>query len=899
MTILMIFSRFHRLYCRGLQHELTPVSGIMTPVPLSSILERWERDQTVRDNISAWQKYPAQTPVTVPLPDDLLPRLTRAMVESGYTGLYQHQRDAWEAIKSGKSVVICTGTASGKSLCYHLPVLDRLLRDPNARALYLFPTKALAQDQLTGVSRLINTTQTQFVRDEVKLPSLPVMIYDGDTPTSQRAAIRKNARILISNPDMLHTGILPHHTLWAEFFQNLQYVVLDEAHTYRGVFGSHVANVIRRLKRIAKFYGSLPGFILTSATIANPVEMASKLVEEKVMLINRDTSARGPRNFILYNPPIIHRELGLRRSALQECLRLSDDLLSHNVQTVIFTRSRRSVELLLTYLRQAQSAAPQIPSQPLSSSRGRQTDIRGYRSGYLPSQRREIEAGLRSGSVRTVVATNALELGIDIGGLEAAILVGYPGTIAATLQQAGRAGRREQVSLAILVAASDPLDQFLARQPEYLFSQSPEQALLDPDNLVILLKHLRCATFELPFQAGEGFGNLDPNLLQEMLDYLHSEGVLHRTADRYYWMADQYPAQSISLRTASAVQVALQALDDHNKTIGYVDLESACWLVHPGAIYLHEAQAYLVELLDLENHVAYLSPAELDYYTEPRLDTTVELLEVKAETLVRGGKKSMGDLRVIQHVTGYKKVRWYTQETLGVEPLDLPPSELISTGYWVSINQESVDRLRQANLWINDPNQYGANWQRQSELARLRDLYHCQACGIPEQGRAHDVHHKIPLRAFRTPEGGIRYEEANHLDNLITLCPACHRRAEAVVRIRSGLAGFAYVLVHLAPVFLMCDPRDLGVHADSRSPLAEGMPCVVLYERIPAGVGFSGRLYEIHDTLLNHCFQLVRDCPCEDGCPSCVGPAGESGVGGKVETLALLECLTTVASDVA
>lgn len=870
----------------------------MTLVPLSSILERWERDQTIRENITSWQKHPAQTPIVVPLPDDLHPRLSRALDDNGYAGLYQHQRDAWEAIRSGRSVVICTGTASGKSLCYHLPVLDRLLRDPNVRALYLFPTKALAQDQLAGVSRLIQATQAHFVGDEVKLPSLPVMIYDGDTPTSQRAAIRKNARILISNPDMLHTGILPHHTLWAEFFRNLQYVVLDEAHTYRGVFGSHVANVIRRLKRIAQFYGSHPSFVLTSATIANPVEMASKLVEEQVILINRDTSARGPRNFILYNPPIIHRELGLRRSALQECLRLSEDLLSHNVQMVIFTRSRRSVELLLTYLRQAQAAAPSISSQDHTGSKGRQTDIRGYRSGYLPTQRREIEAGLRSGSVRVVVATNALELGIDIGSLEVAILVGYPGTIAATLQQAGRAGRREQVSLAILVAAADPLDQFLAHHPEYFFSQSPEQALLDPDNLVILLKHLRCAAFELPFQVGEGFGSLDSNLLQEMLDYLQSEGVLHRTAERYYWMADQYPAQSISLRTASATQVALQALDDHHTTIGSVDLESACWLVHPGAVYLHEAQAYLVESLDPENHVAYLTPAELDYYTEPRLDTTVELLELKAEAPVRGGKKSMGDIRVIQQVTGYKKIRWYTQETLGIEPLDLPPAELISAGYWVSISEKSVDHLRLVNLWSNDPNQYGANWQRQSELARQRDLYRCQVCGILEEGRAHDVHHKIPLRAFRTPEGVIRYEDANHLDNLITLCPACHRRAEAVVRIRSGLAGFAYVLSHLAPFFLMCDPRDLGVHADPRSPLAEGLPCVVLYESIPAGVGFSGRLYEIHDTLLDHCFQLVRDCSCEDGCPSCVGPAGESGVGGKAETLALLECLTTTELDV-
>ncbi len=860
-------------------------------MPISTLIERWKQEPTIWENIVFWQKTSAQAPLLTALPPELHPDLFGALCKSGYSNLFQHQSEAWGAVQSGKSVIITTGPASGKSLCYHLPVLDRLLREPLARALYLFPTKALAQDQFAALNRFIQVIHREQSANLSAAPSIPVAVYDGDTPAGARPAIRKNARILLTNPDMVHTAILPHHTLWLDFFRNLQFIILDEAHVYRGVFGSHVANVIRRLKRVARYYGSHPVFILTSATIANPIELASKLTEEPVALISLDGSAHGQRNFILYNPPIVHRELGLRRSALQESLRLAEDLLADDIQTILFSRSRRSVELLLTYLRE---------TQPIDSTRlrgghpnNRDDRIRGYRSGYLPAQRRAIESGLRNGEVRAVVATNALELGIDIGGMDAAILVGYPGTIAATLQQAGRAGRREHPSLAILVASSDPLDQFLARHPEYLFNQSPEQALIDSNNMVILLNHLRCAAFELPLQAGERFGNADADQLQEMLDFLQAEGILHHSEDRYYWMADQYPAQTVSLRTATAAQVVLQVIDDHPASIGFVDRESACWLVHPGAIYLHEARPYLVEELDLNQLVAYLAPTELDYYTEPRLESTVELLEMKAQAPIPGGMKLLGEIKITARVIGFKKVRWFTQENLGMETLDLPPSELITSGYWLALNPETMERLRQANLWNSDPNTYGANWQRQSELARQRDQYRCQVCGVVEQSRAHDVHHKVPLRAFRNPDGGIRFEEANRLDNLITLCPNCHRRAEAVVRIRTGLAGLAYVVSRIAPLFLMCDPHDLGVHYDPRSPLTDGSPCVVLYDRIPAGVGFSDRLYDLHELLLNNCYELVRDCPCDNGCPSCVGPAGEAGVGGKAETLALLSCLVT------
>jgi len=526
---------------------------------------------------------------------------------------------------------------------------------------------------------------------------------------------------------------------------------------------------------------------------------------------------------------------------------------------------------------------------------GKENVIRGYRSGYLPELRRKIEAGLRMNDVKVVVSTNALELGIDLGEMEAALLVGYPGTIASTLQQAGRAGRHKDASVSVLIASSDPLDQFLAHHPEYLLAKSPEQALIDPNNLLILLNHIRCAAFELPFQVGEGFGNVDAIQVEEVLDFLISENILHKSRDRYFWMADQYPSQNISLRSASAENVLLQVRDDEQiTTLGHVDQGSAHWIVHPGAIYLHEAQNYRVDELDLENHVAFLTPVQLDYYTEPRLETTVELLEEHAHTETRGGTKAYGEVKVTTQVIGFHKIRWYTQERLGVEELNLPPVDLITTAYWIAVSEETVTKLREANLWTNDTNKYGPEWKRISEVIRARDYYLCQNCGVAEGGRAHDVHHKIPLRAFRDENGNIMLERANHPENLITLCQPCHRLAETSVRIRSGLAGLSYVISHLAPLYLMCDPRDIGVHTDPRSDLTERLPCLMLYECAPAGIGFSHRLYEIHDELINQAHTLVGECSCEDGCPSCVGPSGEAGAGGKAESLALLRALSFV-----
>jgi len=885
---------------------------------LSALLSAWQTDPNIASNIAAWRTFPARPAQFVPFPDDLNSALVDAVRACGIGALYTHQAAVWQRAQAGQHPVVVTGTASGKTLCYNLPVLDRLLRDPQAHALYLFPTKALAQDQKDALRQLIVVLQENAppfnspgMRGESPVGArgaIRIATYDGDTPAEARPAIRAMARLVISNPDMLHTGVLPHHTLWADFFRHLQFVVIDEMHAYRGVFGSHVANVLRRLKRIARFYGSSPQFILTSATIANPVELAERLIEEPVVLVDDDGAARGARHFLIYNPPVVNRDLGLRRSALLESVRLSGDLLQHDVQTIVFARARRAVELILSYLRRS------IPSSASGGGAGGEGQVRGYRSGYLPRQRREIERGLREGRVRAVVATSALELGIDIGGVGAAVLAGYPGTIAGTWQQAGRAGRKTEASLAALVTSASPLDQFLARHPDYFFDRSPEQALINPDNLLILLRHLRCAAFELPFRAGESFGRVEEARVAEFLQFLQEAGVLHQSGDRYFWMADQYPAESVSLRSASPETVLLQARDDDEwTTIGQVDHASAHWMVHPGAVYLHEGQAYLVEELELTQHIARLQAAEVDYYTQPCRETTVRLLEKLDEVEARGGTKAHGEIAVTSQVIGFRKVKWFTQEQLGVGEVSLPPTELQTTGYWLALTEETVVRMHEQGVWTSDPNDYGPNWPAQRDRARARDGYRCQNCSVPEQGgalsplslgpvlvvqdkcqrtrgsskgRAHDVHHKIPFRAFAS------YRQANQLPNLVTLCPRCHHRAELTVRMRSGLAGLSFALGHLAPLFLMCDARDVGVHSDPKSPLADGQPAIVIYDQVPAGIGFSERLFELHDELMARAYELVSACECAEGCPSCVGPAGEGGLGGKRDTLAILEALS-------
>lgn len=851
----------------------------------STLIRRWQTEPLTAPNIAAWSILPARLADFCELPSDLPRQVAAALRERGIHSLYSHQAEAWAAARRGENLVIATGTASGKTLCYNLPVLAALAEHPAARALYLFPTKALAQDQLSVLGQ-------QF--------SGSAAIYDGDTPQAARPQVRKNARIVLSNPDMLHTGILPHHASWADFFRNLRYVVIDELHAYRGVFGSHVANVLRRLKRVAAFYGAQPQFILTSATIANPAELAEKLIEEPVTLIDRDGSARGERHFILYNPPVIDESLGLRKSASHEAVRLANDLLETGTQAVVFARSRRSVEILLSYLEQGakqgdrkterqENKENRITGKPANESSSFSVSgstIRGYRSGYLPSQRREIEQGLRDGSVNLVVATNALELGMDIGGLGAVLMVGYPGSIASVRQQAGRAGRGDAPAAAMLIATANPLDQFLAHHPEYLLERSPEQGLVNPDHLLILLNHIRCALFELPFGAGEGFGRVPPELVAEYLGVL-SEA--HQSGEKTYWLADFYPAAGVSLRSASPNHVLLQAQEgERGRTIGEVDIESAPWMVHPRAVYLHEGQQYFVQDLNLTEGRAALIPVALDYFTEPLRETTLQVLSVAAQS----GQKAWGEVQVTTRVTGFRKRSWVGNENLGEEPLDLPPTELQTTAYWLSISDEIIQSLSRDGLWTNSPNDYGPQWPKIREQVRARDGFRCQMCGRAETGRQHDVHHKIPFRMFRDEAGKIQREQANRFDNLVTLCPACHRKAETNVRVRSGLAGLGYALANLAPLFLMCDSSDLGLHIEPVENPVFGRPSVALYDQIPAGIGFSQKLFEMHAELLQRALELVSGCSCEEGCPSCVGPAGENGMGGKMETMAVLKELS-------
>ncbi|TRO58086.1 DUF1998 domain-containing protein, partial [Candidatus Bathyarchaeota archaeon] len=552
------------------------------------------------------------------------------------------------------------------------------------------------------------------------------------------------------------------------------------------------------------------------------------------------------------------------------------------IQTIIFCRSRRTVELILSYLR-----------EKISSTKDRAEKlIRGYRSGYLPEQRRQIEEGIRNGNIRIVTATNALELGIDVGGMGAVILVGYPGTIAATRQQVGRAGRGAQESLAILIATPDPIDQFFANNPQYLLDRPSEEALINPDNTLIMLSHIQSAAFELPFSVHEGFGDLDTEVVHEYLDFCSTQGLLHKSGEKYYWMADYYPAQSISIRTTSAENIELVLYNDqesngkHNRMVGRIDRISAYWMVHPHAIYLHEGETYFVEDLDFESNQALLRPFASDYYTLPQKRTEIKLINKHLEEKTTGALKEIGEIIVTEQVTGYRKIRWYTHENIGSGELDLPPTHLNTTAYWFSLDEDTVTQMRERGIWGSDQINYGPNWNQQRDRVRERDNFRCQICGSPESSRAHDVHHKIPFRQFTS------YQQANKLDNLVTLCPSCHKRLEASVRIRSGLSGLTFILSHLSTIFLMCDPRDIGVHSDPQSNLANGKPTVVIYDQVPDGIGFSQRLFELHTEIIDRAYKLVRSCQCKGGCPSCVGPGGELGRGGKYEVIEILEILS-------
>jgi DEAD/DEAH box helicase domain-containing protein len=769
---------------------------------IEQILDRLQRDKQFMASVTHWKVLPAQDAVYAEFPNSVNPELVRALQEHGIKKLYSHQAQAIQEILSGKNTVIVTPTASGKTLCYNLPVLNSVMETGEARALYLFPTKALSQDQVNELQNVVDLLRGRTSFD------IKTYTFDGDTPVSVRKTIKSSGHIVVTNPDMLHTGILPHHTQWIKLFENLRYIVIDEIHQYRGVFGGHLANVLRRLKRICQFYNSHPVFICCSATIANPRELAENLTGEPMVIIDQNGAPRGEKHFILYNPPVVNRELGIRRSYLKESERIAAQFVGNLLQTVVFARSRMNVEILLTYLREGMKRYKKSASL-----------IRGYRGGYLPLERREIEKGLREGSVIGVVSTNALELGIDIGQLQVAVLAGYPGTISSTLQQAGRAGRRLDTSVAILVSSSSPLDQYIVNNPQYFLETSPEAGIIDPNNLVILLSHIKCAAFELPFETNEQFGagfsskdGLDST--QEILEYLEESQVLHRSGDRWHWMAETYPAESISLRSAAEENVVIiDTTLPKERVIGEIDLFAAPLMVHDEAIYLHEGRQFHVDKLDWNRRKAFVHEVHVDHYTDAQLKSDLKVLDVFEEKVRGSDLLGYGEVSVTSVATMYKKIKFGTHENLGWGKIHLPELELHTAAFWYSLPAEN------------------------------------------------------------------------------SIEPALTQN-----ELSEGLKGVANLFSNILPVFLMGDRRDFSALPMVKSPFSE-RPTIYLWEHFPGGIGFSKKLFLIFDQILVAAKEMLSNCKCLYGCPSCVGPALEIGEKGKEATLKILNYLSRQQGD--
>jgi DEAD/DEAH box helicase domain-containing protein len=683
---------------------------------------------------------PATAADFAPLPADLRHELVTALAGRGIEQLYSHQARAYEAVRKGRHLVVVTPTASGKTLCYNLPVLQRLLEDPEKRALYVYPTKALAQDQLAELGALKHG-----------LPiDLRVDTYDGDTPPGRRTAIREGGHVVMTNPDMLHTGLLPHHTRWRRLFSSLEFVVIDELHTYRGLFGSQVANVIRRLKRICAFYGSRPLFICASATIRNPLELAQRLLEEEnIELVDRSGAPRGERRLVFYNPPLTNRELGVRRSSMLEARRIAAPWIRSGVQTIVFCRSRLQVEVMLSYLRQ--ELDPRLDTT---------RRVRGYRAGYLPLHRREIEAGLRSGEINGVVSTNALELGIDIGSLQAAVLVGYPGTIASTWQQLGRAGRKSG-SVGVFVASSSPLDQFIVRHPEYFLGTDPEEGLIDPDNLLLLAGHLQAGLFELPFEDEERLGRAS---VRELLQLFEEDGSATRSGGRWFWSRQAFPAEEVHLRRILADNVVIiDTSQPRPQVIGEMDQFTAPVLLHEEAVYLHEGAQYHVDRLDWDEKKAYVRPVEVDYYTDALASVTVQVLDTFAGPEGEFLTRSHGEVKITSLASMFKKIRFHTHENIGAGPIHLPEQTLHTTGYWITVDQHLWRSLGRETLEAGlqgmahslrhiaslrlmcDPRDLGAVAEVRSITTQLPTVtvYEVYPGGVGFASRLFDVHREL------------------------------------------------------------------------------------------------------------------------------------------------------------
>ncbi len=741
---------------------------------MDTLLEKLREDPQFSDQISHWHTVPRREGRYAALPSDLAPELQGLLQKRGIDRLYRHQLDTFQAARRGEHVVVVTPTASGKTLSYNLPVVQTLLEQPEMRALYMFPTKALSQDQQSELNEIVLGGA---------LP-LKVATYDGDTPQSLRVSARESGRIVISNPDMMHAGVLPNHPKWIKFLSNLRYVVIDEVHMYRGIFGSHMTNLIRRLKRIAEFYGSTPQFILCSATIGNPQELAEQVIEEKVTLIDNNGAPSGEKHVVLYNPPLVDAVQGIRRGVVLEAKNTALTFLRRKVKTIVFARSRLRTELIASYIKKA------VKNLYTENERLR---IESYRGGYLPNERREIEKGLREGRIHGVVSTNALELGIDIGALDAAVLAGMPASIASIWQQAGRAGRRNNVSIAVLIASAAPTDQFLVQHPDYFFGRNPESAWINPDNLYVLIDHLKCAVFELPFGEEDTFGRtMSPEDLEEVLAYLEEAGTVRKSAGRWYWSGKGYPAEEVSLRTTSPRSVVIiDTTGGRNEVIGEMDVPSAKELLFPNAVYLHRDRQYLSLELDIENLKCYIQESQLNYYTDSVVKTDIKVLEVDSSDLFEDCRVISGDVLVRSQVAKYKKLKFGTHENLGYGDIHLPEEEIHTRAVLMAFEAES------------------------------------RGAQAMEQVR---------------PE--IREHVIAHIGTLIK---------------------------NVAPVFLLCERSDIGLAERIKDPFTE-VSTIYVYDTAPGGIGLSEGFAEKREQILMAAYDLVRQCSCEYGCPSCIGP---------------------------
>ncbi len=777
---------------------------------VEEIVKSWRRSKNIAPCITDLRIFKKREGQYRPIPNFLHPLLIKGLKRTGIELLYSHQAEAIQHIHEGRDVAIVTPTASGKTLCYNLPVLNQKLSEPSSRALYLFPTKALSQDQMVELQNLI---------ERLGKP-IKTFTYDGDTPQEARQAIRTQGDIVITNPDMLHTGILPHHTKWMNFFQNLRFIVIDELHTYRGVFGSHMTNVLRRLDRICKFYGSRPQFICCSATIANPKDLAEKLLEREVHLIDQNGAPSSEKIFLFYNPPVVNKELGIRGNHIHAARRLASPFIKEGIQTILFATSRLNVEVLTKYLKDRFEKSPQ--------DRGK---IRGYRGGYLPEVRREIEKGLREKEVKAVVSTNALELGIDIGDLDVCVIAGYPGTIASTYQQAGRAGRRAEKSLVVLIARSQPLDQFIIENPDYFFGSSPEYGLINPDNLLILLNHIQCSAFELPFQDNDRFGRED---LREILRYLEEKGTLHHVNQHWYWNRDAYPAEKVSLRSTSEENfVVVDTTKKKEEVIAEVDFTAAHTTLYEGAVYLCESELYSVERLDYPNRRAYVKKTESDYYTDAIDYTDVSILEGFERKEEKEIIYEHGEVRIATRIVGYKKIKFYTLENLGYGKIELPDLQFHTTSYWITFRKDLVERLPYPRLEVID--------------------------GILGLGYA--LHSIAALHLMCDPRDMNR-------------CVG-DRGAKWFLR-------------------LTRDSKGIYSSFNSPDAIPEGKidlfePTLFIYDNYPGGMGFSHQLFDDTLSLLEKTEKLISKCGCPYGCPSCVGPVKEVGEKSKEVALLLLK----------